>query len=371
MTAKLSAIYRIRCDAAHIAERAQAIAIEQSVEMPVGAIDHAGVLADIVGRVGTITGAGNGTFDVAIALDAATTGFEAGQLLNILFGNSSIHDDVTLHDISVPPELSARFTGPRHGPDGLRARVGAKHRALTCSALKPLGLSADELAGLAFKLALGGLDYIKDDHGLADQTRAPFAARVKAIATAVRTAAAQTGKPTRYLPSITGNLDTLRLQIRIARDHGLDTLLIAPMIIGLPSFQTIVRENADMAFIAHPAMAGAARIAPAALFGKLFRMIGADGVIYPNAGGRFGYTPQTCRTIATAALAPWPGVKPSLPVPAGGMKLAALPAILQQYGADAMLLIGGDLLAAREHMTTQAAAFQTAVETFEYPAPNL
>lgn len=366
MTSRFTVIYRIRCDAARIEERANSIAVEQSVEMPLGAIDDEAVLADIVGRVDAIRDVGDGVFDAAVSLDVGTTGFEAGQLLNIAFGNSSIHDDVTLQDIVVPPELSARFTGPRFGPEGLRARVGAERRALTCSALKPLGLSAEKLGELAGKLARGGLDYIKDDHGLADQVRAPFVERVKAISASLRETAETTGKLTRYLPNVSGNLDALRLQVRVARDHGVDSVLVAPMVIGVASFQTIVRENADIAFVAHPAMAGASRIAPAALFGRIFRMIGADGVIYPNAGGRFGYSVETCRSIAETSLAAWGGVKLSMPVPAGGMKLATLGDALAFYGADVMLLVGGDLLAARDQMTGQARAFQMAVERHEY-----
>ncbi len=366
MTPKLQAIYRIRTTADQIKDRALAIAVEQSIEMPVAAVDDACVLRDIVGQVEGITDRGDGTFDAIIALNVETTGFEAGQLLNILFGNTSIHDDVTLAGVVIPTILSSRFSGPRHGPEGLRARVRATSRALTCSALKPQGLAVEQLADLAHRLALGGLDYIKDDHGLADQARAPFEARVKAISCAIDKAASSTGKATHYLPSLSGNLDALRHQVRVARDHGLDTVLIAPMIVGLASFQALVAGNEDMAFIAHPAMAGAARIAPAVLLGQLFRMIGADGIIYPNVGGRFGYSTETCKEIAAAALAPCPGIKSSLPVPAGGMKLERIPEILGTYGTNAMLLIGGDLLAARTQITAQANAFQCAVETFPY-----
>ena len=92
----------------------------------------------------------------------------------MLFGNTSIHDDVVLHDAEFPPELAAAFGGPRHGLDGLRRRVGAGRRALTCSALKPQGLPPAKLADLARRFADGGIDYIKDDHGLADQAYSPF-----------------------------------------------------------------------------------------------------------------------------------------------------------------------------------------------------
>jgi ribulose-bisphosphate carboxylase large chain len=364
VTSRLTAVYKIRCEAGAIEARARTIAVEQSVEMPVEAIEVARVVSDVVGQVEGIADRGDGTFDVRVALAVETTGFEAGQLLNMLFGNSSIHDDVTLQDVILPPDLVARFPGPRHGIAGLRARVGAGRRALTCSALKPLGLSPAELGALASKLALGGIDYIKDDHGLADQAMAPFEARVACVAQAVQVASVRTGKATRYLPNVSGNLDAIRRQIAFARDQGLDTILIAPMIVGMPSFETVVRENADMAFITHPAMAGAARIAPAALYGRLWRMFGADGVVYPNAGGRFGYSAATCAAIVAAARSPWAGVLTTMPVPAGGMTRARVPDILAVNGLDVMLLIGGDLLAARENMTAEARAFQRSVEMF-------
>ena len=68
----------------------------------------------------------------------------------------------------------------------------------------------------------------------------------------------------------------------------------------MSNFHRLVADNPDMAFLAHPSLAGAARIAPPFHFGKLFRMLGADAVVFPNHGGRFGYSPETCRAIAAA-----------------------------------------------------------------------
>ena len=220
MDCALSVLYHVRGDAAGIAARARALAVEQSVEMPVEAIDDAAMLDGIVGRVEDVTDLGGGVFAVRIRLAAATTGAEAGQLLNMLFGNSSIHDDVTLVDVALPPDLAAGFGGPRHGLDGLRRRAGASGRALTAAALKPQGLPPAALADLAFRLALGGVDVIKDDHGLADQAYAPFARRVEACAARVRQANAATGAATRYAPSLSGDLDRLRRQLAAARDRA-------------------------------------------------------------------------------------------------------------------------------------------------------
>jgi ribulose-bisphosphate carboxylase large chain len=340
----IHAIYRIRSNARSITDRARTIAVEQSVEMPLEAIDDPFVNSEVVGRVLDIKDvstkdSGGGVFEVRIAL----------------------HDDVMLHDVELPAEFVRAFEGPRHGIDGLRRRVGAQRRALTSSALKPQGLPAHALAALAIALARGGIDYVKDDHGLADQTYSPFAARIEAIQTALR----RHGSLTRYVPSLSGDLDSMRRQVAAARNVGIDTVMVAPMIVGLSNFQHLVREHPGIAFLTHPSLAGS-RIAPPLLFGKIFRMLGADAIVFPNHGGRFGYSPETCRALARAALADWHGLRAPVPVPAGGMSTDRVPEMLDFYGADIMLLIGGGLLSARERLTEVTAAFVEAVKAYPY-----
>ena len=116
-----------------------------------------------------------------------------------------------------------------------------------------------------------------------------------------------------------------------------------------------------MPILGHPALAGAARIAPPLILGKLFRLFGADATIFPNAGGRFTYSPETCAAIVDAACAPWHGLAPTLPVPAGGMTVARVPDMRERYGDDAMFLIGGSLLAARGQLLERAREFVAAV----------
>jgi len=359
---RLIATYHVRSDARAIAARAQGIAVEQSVEMPLSAIEDRQILDDIVGRVDDIREISPGLFAVRIALARATVGDDAGQLINMLFGNTSLQEDVVLHDAELPDDLVAKFAGPNIGFAGLRERAGAGKRALTCSALKPQGLAPSRLAGLAARFARGGIDYIKDDHGLADQSYSPFAARCEAVAKALR----ESGAHARYVPSLTGDLDALRAQIAAAKSAGIDTVMVQPMIMGLSNFSRLVAENRDLAFFAHPTLAGAARIAPPFLFGKVFRMLGADALVFPNHGGRFGYTPETCRAIAGKALAEWHGLKPAVPVPAGGMTIHRVAEMLDFYGSEVMLLIGGALLDARERLTEATAAFVETVKGYRY-----
>jgi ribulose-bisphosphate carboxylase large chain len=361
MSGRFTVTYHVRGTASDIEVRARGIAIEQSVEMPLEGIDNATVLSEIVGAVEAIDDLGQGIFAVRIGLATATVGQDAGQFLNMVFGNTSLHDDVVLKDIAIPEALVQAFGGPRHGIGEFRSRLGLPERAMTGSALKPQGLPTEGLALLAEQLARGGLDFIKDDHGLADQSYSRFAERVSACAAAVARGARSTGHPTRYVPSLTGNLDQMRQQAATVRDHGLDCVMLAPMICGFPAMQALVGEFPDLAFFAHPSLGGAARIAPELLIGGLFRLIGADAVIFPGYGGRFGYSRDTCRLLASNARRSDDGMKPALPVPAGGMTLERTPEILDFYGKDTMLLIGGNLLIARDRITEETSRFTRAV----------
>ena len=101
---------------------------------------------------------------------------------------------------------------------------------------------------------------------------------------------------------------------------------------------------------------------PPVLLGMLFRLFGADATIFPNHGGRFGYTPETCRDLARAARAPWHGLNACVPVPAGGMTTDRAPEMLDFYGRDTILLIGGNLLAAGDALTEKTAEFVATVK---------
>jgi ribulose-bisphosphate carboxylase large chain len=364
---RLIAVYRVRAKADAIEERARAIALEQSVEAPLAAVRDPKVRAEIVGETLRIAERDDGTFDVDIALSTATVGRDAGQLMNILFGNTSIHDDVALIDVSLPIELVTAFGGPSQGLDGLRRRIGVERRALTASALKPQGLAPAALAELAHDLALGGLDFIKDDHGLADQSFSPFEARVAACAEAVRKAASQTGHPTHYVPSLSGDRIAMERQIEMAAREGLDAFLIAPAIAGVSTLQALRKSHPNLGFIAHPTLTGA-RVAPD-LYARLFRLFGADAAIFPNYGGRFGFTEAACRRIAEALRGQWASLARAAPAPAGGMSLERIPEMLEFYGPDVMLLIGGALLSNEKSQLARATSeFVRAVAAYEYGA---
>jgi ribulose-bisphosphate carboxylase large chain len=269
------------------------------------------------------------------------------QFLNVVFGNTSLQPGIRVEDFSLPEGL---HRGPRFGVEGLRALVGVEDRPLASTALKPLGLPVSELALQAYQTALGGLDIIKDDHGLADQAFAPFEKRVERCAEAVGAANRETGDHSLYAPNITADPATALARARFAQEAGAGAVLVSP---GLAGFG-VVRALADspsfrLPIVVHPAFtgsfvsAGPGGIDAGLFYGTLMRAAGADVTIFPNYGGRFSFSPEVCLSIARRAREPHGGLRPAFPSPGGGMTLDRIPELMQFYGRDFVALVGGGL----------------------------
>jgi ribulose-bisphosphate carboxylase large chain len=255
---------------------------------------------------------------------------------------------IVITGIEWPSTLLETFGGPAHGIAGVRAlTTAAANRPVLCAALKPVGLSADELGQLCHRFANGGIDLIKDDHGLTDQPSAPFDDRVRCCAEAVERANAVTGGGTLYFPNVTGPAGSLPARLETARAAGCKGVMASPLLMGLDSLQFISRES-GLAVLAHPALSGAFfgashGILPQVLLGDVFRVLGADGVIYPNVGGRFPFDDSTCRAINARLRDDLGEISPAFPAPGGGIDVKIVPHWLAHYGPDTILLIGGSL----------------------------
>lgn len=338
----------------HVASREEAgalarrIAMEQTVELPESAVPSR--LANLVpGRVLSLEPSPGRGFAACIEYPAWLVEGGLAQLLNLLFGNISLLDGVVVQDVDWPPSLIHPDAGPRYGMAGLRRMAGVTvRRPLLASALKPVGLAPGELAHLAGELARGGVDLVKDDHGLADQGSAPPEERIPRCQEAVERANAATGGHTVYLPNVTGPPERLWRSVELARSAGCPGVLVAPMLVGLDLAADLARSS-GLAVLAHPSLAGALLrprhgIAPSLLLGRLFRLAGADGVIFPAPGGRFPlFDQETCADVAAALRAGWGNLRPAAPVLAGGIEAERVPAMLGAWGPDTVFLVGGSL----------------------------
>jgi ribulose-bisphosphate carboxylase large chain len=353
--------YRLDVAPAAAAARAEEVAREQTVEVPRSVVRDAFVEHHILGKVESVEIESDGSALATIAFPVESTALDPAQLLNVLFGMTSLHADAVCVDAEFPESVRAALQGPRFGIAGLRKAVGVYDRALTCTAVKPLGQSPAALADLLRGFARAGIDVIKDDQGLADHPFCPFEERVRACLTAADEVADETGHRAVYAPNLIGSPEAVFRQLRIAEGCGARAVMASPMLIGLPVFWELCQRRASVPVLAHPSLGGAQRFAHDLLFGSIYRLFGADAVIFVGYAGRFGVPRETCRSLVEQLRRPWGSVLPALPVPGGGVQLENTAELIRFYGRDAMLLVGGSLQIEADALVERSRSFVAAV----------
>ena len=366
----VTAVYRVRCAPEQVESLGRDIALEQTVEVPESLISAIPLMEQVVGRVQSIepVSGTRDSFCVTIAYNLQLTGFQIPQLLNLLYGNVSLKPHVALVDVELPDAFINHFRGPKLGGAGLRKLLGVYGRPLLATALKPVGSSPAELAGLAFDFALGGGDLVKDDHNLHEPSFDDFCERVARCQEAVTSANARTGRQALYLPNLMAPVDLLERHLQFLLEQGIRGVLVAPFLLGLDQVRAI-SEKYPLLIMAHPTVSGAFfndpghGIDPGLLLGTLFRLIGADVSIFPNSGGRFTFTDAVCRGISSRLQRPLGDLAAALPAPAGGMRFDNIPQMAAQYGSEAVYLIGGALLSHSSDFEQSTREFLSRMET--------
>jgi len=344
-------VYRLTGAKEDAAAMASDICLEDTVELPYDLVTEGLIRDHIIGRVEDLRPVADGVFEARVSFAVETTAFEFTQFLNVAFGNVSLKPGIRVERFELPDSLLQIFRGPRFGVEGWRRRLGVPKRPLLCSALKPMGLSAAECAELAGKLASGGIDLIKDDHGLTDQPFARFEERAVLCAKAVKKSNEQTGLNCIYMPNVTAAPEEMLRRARMAREIGTGGLLVAPGLTGYDAMRRLADDDAvALPIMAHPSFQGSfvtnrsCGFSHGAIFGQLARLGGADATIFPNYGGRFSFTREECGRIVEFSRMPMGRISPIFPTPGGGMSLDRVSEMSRLYGNDVIYLIGAGLL---------------------------
>ena len=365
---RFSVTYRIYGSEKDARAKAEDICIEQTVEFPADEVPEGVIRDHVFGRVESFEAWGTGSYKAVISYAVEIAANELTQFLNVVFGNISIKPGIRVEHLDLPESLLCSFKGPRFGRAGIRRLLNAPQRPLLSTAIKPMGLSSQELADLAYRFALGGMDIIKDDHGLTDQTCSPFEERTGLCAEAVQRASRETGRPSLYVANITAPHAEVITRARIAKDAGAGGLMVAPGLIGMD----LMRELADddriaLPILTHPALQGSFvtgqnGISHGVIFGQLARLAGADATIFPNFGGRFSFSRDECRDIVNGTREPMGRIQSIFPAPGGGMSLDNVPDMLETYGQDLIFLIGGGLFRHGPDLVENCRYFRNMVE---------
>lgn len=347
---RFAVVYQLTGNREEALRKAEDICIEQTIEFPADLIPEDDIRGSIFGRIEQIEACGEDLYRARISYAVEIADVEITQFLNVIFGNISLKPGIRVEDLELPASLLKVYRGPRFGIPGLRALLKAENRALLCTAIKPMGLPVEVLSELTYEFAVGGIDIIKDDHGLANQPFSPYKERVQRCAEAVQKANLQSNGNSLYAPNVTAPGDQVFERAYFAKQVGAGALLVSPGLIGFDRMQALANDDQlDLPILFHPTFLGSfvtypfTGVAHAVIFGLMARMGGADVTIFPNFGGRFSFTREECLSIADASRKPFGYLKPIFPAPAGGMKIEKITEMLEAYGPDVVLLIGGDL----------------------------
>lgn len=363
--------YRIVAeDAASAQNRAKGIALEQTVEIPDDVIPAGYIRDEIVGQVEAVNPSGtDGIWRAVLSYSPDSVGREAIQLLNVMFGNSSIQQGIAVEAFDAGPVIRDMFAGSRFGIKGLRERTRRARGGLISPVIKPQGSSPRVLADIAARCVAGGADIIKDDHGLTNQSMASFEDRLARVGGAVQDANAKHGTSALYFVNISGWSGNPVAEAFRAKEAGAGGVLIMPGLLGYGLAHHLSSDPAfDLPIMTHPSFTGPFVLTPetgmshAMMYGTIQRIIGSDISVFPNVGGRFGFSHDECVSIAKACREPSGIGQPMMPSPGGGMSVERAGEMVEMYGEDVVYLLGGSLLRAGDGIGDAVNAMRDAVD---------
>ncbi|MEC9476533.1 MAG: RuBisCO large subunit C-terminal-like domain-containing protein [Planctomycetota bacterium] len=346
---RIEATYRVLCADEECLAVARAIAVELTVEVPERLIErYPTIETDLVAKVDQCHQISPGVQQIQLSFAGEMAGSDLTRWLNLLLGNCSMIPGVRLIDLNLPDDVLQQFAGPHHGISGVRQMTGVSDRPLVATALKPRGAPVSDLVEVCRDFVTGGGDLIKDDHNLIDDDLSAFRDRVERCTAAIREA--QTDRHVPYLVNLMAPAEQLDQRLEIALEVGADGALMAPWILGLDQVRQLTSRWPGL-HLGHPSMSGvltsqgAGGIALPIVHGTLARLAGLDGSVFVNAGGRFATSRREGRQIAEQLRAPLGPIAPGWAIPAGGMSPTRIPEMVEDFGTDTMILIGGALLA--------------------------
>ncbi|MBN2045981.1 MAG: hypothetical protein JW757_13245 [Anaerolineales bacterium] len=329
---------------------AEATCIEETIEFPPDLLPSNDYWNAVIGQLEDFKPVSETEYRAEISYAVETTSPDILQVLNVIYGNTAMIPNVRVEDVEFPPEMLARFSGPRYGLQGIREFCGVPARPMICATIKPMGLALGSLAEIAYEVALGGSDLVKDDHGLTDQPFARFEERVSKCAAAVRRANDKSGESCLYAPNVSAPMDEIIGRAKFAKQAGAQALMLIPGLTGWDALRILAEDDQlSLPIICHPSHFGIFYLSQQAGFSARFaygilpRLAGADITIMPNYIGRLFSTPQDCQDAISAARQPMGQIKPTFPAPGGGITLETIPELLEFYDNDVIYIMGGGL----------------------------
>ncbi len=258
---------------------------------------------------------------------------------------------IRLMDLEFPKSYLKYFTGPKFGIKGCRKILGVYGRPFVGAIIKPcVGLSAHQLAELAYQGARGGLDFIKDDELIADTAYNSIKERVKNVMKALSKADEEKGEKTMYAFNITDRMDRIKELHDIVVDNGGNCVMINAATAGLEAMRELA-EYTEVPIHCHRDFAPMWSRSPYigisfSALTKLFRLSGADQIHCGAIQGKLYETDEEVLSNMRACTFEFKNIKSAVPVSSGGQWAGKSPVNARKIGHyDFIHLSGGGIYA--------------------------
>lgn len=291
------------------------------------------------------------------------------QLFTSVIGNISITHGLKLVDLAFPKEWLKGFKGPKFGIDGIRKLLKVPERPTLNNMVKPCtGHTADVAADLVYKAAVGGCDVVKDDELISNPVFNTVEERITKVMEAVDRADSEKGEKTLYTINISNRLpDVLELADK-AIELGANALMVNHLAVGLPVMRQLAEDpSINVPILGHMDFSGVfiggewTGMTSMLTLAKLPRICGADIVVTPAPYGKAEILDERYENNLRALRFPYQHIKPTLPMPSGGITVGMVETCVKDAGKDILIGSGGGIHAHPDGPTAGAKAFRQAI----------
>jgi len=291
------------------------------------------------------------------------------QLLSSIAGNifsMKLLTNLRLQDVSFPKKVVDTFKGPKFGIPGVRKLLNVKDRPLCGTIVKPkVGLSSEKHAQVAYEAWLGGVDLVKDDENLTNQTFNPFEKRVTKTLKLRDKAEKETGERKVYAANITApTCNEMLKRAQFIKEQGGEYAMVDIIPVGFAALQTLreANEKLNLVLHAHRCMHSTMTRNPKhgismQVIAKLVRLIGLDQLHIGTAIGKMHGEKEEVLAIRDSCVLnhvrenhrlnvleqDWESIKPLFPVASGGLQPTMVPELIEIFGKDAIMQFGGGI----------------------------
>ena len=303
--------------------------------------------------------------------------FEFGnmpQVLSCVAGNimgMKAVDSIRLLDCAWPEGLAESFAGPQFGSAVKTEFLDAADRPALATVPKPkVGLSTKRHAEIGYEAWTGGIDLLKDDENLTDQSFNAFADRVTESFEMRDRAQAETGERKDYLVNITADVETMKERADFVADQGGNFVMVDVITTGWGAVQSIRKhtETRGLAIHAHRAMHAAFdrmrhHGVSMRVLAQIARLVGVDHIHTGTANlGKL-------ENEDTAGINDWlqsdlHDVTDVLPVASGGLHPGTVEPLLDALGTDLIVQAGGGIHGHPDGTHAGAKALRQAVDAY-------